>query len=185
MVSIPDCFSESYAEARTKFCGAAAEAGGAIRSRPHPPARGPSGEALYLDTARFGPADATNMLVLISSTHGVEGHCGSGAQIAWLRTGGPAKLPKDTGALILHAVNPYGFAWTRRVTEDNVDLNRNFVDHDKAYPRNDGYSALAHALLHAAEVADKHATWSGTVGEHRNITDLAARLRKEVENGRA
>src|ERR1700749_2398277 len=115
MVSIPACFSESYAEARAKFCRAAAEAGGAIRSWLNPNARGPDGERLYLDTARFGPADATNMLVLISSTHGVEGHCGSGAQIAWLATGGADRLPKDTGALIVHAINPYGFAWTRRV----------------------------------------------------------------------
>ena len=44
-------------------------------------------------------------------------------------------------------INPYGFAWTRRVTEDNVDLNRNFVDHDKPYPRNDGYLAIADAVL--------------------------------------
>ena len=58
-----------------------------------------------------------------------------------------AKLPKDTGALIVHAINPYGFAWTRRVNEDNVDLNRNFVDHDKGYPKNDGYLALADAIL--------------------------------------
>ncbi|MGE5150764.1 MAG: DUF2817 domain-containing protein, partial [Rhodospirillaceae bacterium] len=96
MVSIPACFSESYAEARTKFCRAAAQAGGAIRSWSNPHARGPDGEKLYLDTARFGPADARNMLVLISSTHGVEGHCGSGAQIAWLATGGADKLPEDT-----------------------------------------------------------------------------------------
>ena len=41
----------------------------------------------------------------------------------------------------------YGFAWTRRVNEDNVDLNRNFVDHDKAYPKNDGYLAIADAVL--------------------------------------
>ena len=147
MVSISECFSESYAEARTKFCGAAATAGGAIRSWFNPHAQGPNGERLFLDTARFGPADAPNMLVLISSTHGVEGHCGSGAQIAWLATGGAAKLPKDTGALIVHAINPYGFAWTRRVNEDNVDLNRNFVDHDKAYPKNDGYLAIADAVL--------------------------------------
>ena len=147
MASIPECFSESYAEARAKFCGAAAAAGGAIRSWSNPHAKGPTGEALYLDTARFGAAEASNMLVLISSTHGVEGHCGSGAQIAWLRTGGPSRLPKDTGALIVHAINPYGFAWTRRVTEDNVDLNRNFVDHDKAYPKNDGYIAIADAIL--------------------------------------
>jgi hypothetical protein len=147
MVSIPACFSESYAEARAKFCRAAAEAGGALRSWLNPNALGPNGERLYLDTARFGPADAPSMLVLISSTHGVEGHCGSGAQIAWLATGGPAKLPKGTGALVVHAINPYGFAWTRRVTEDNVDLNRNFVDHDKAYPKNDGYFAIAEAIL--------------------------------------
>jgi len=147
MVSIAACFSESYAEARTKFCRAAAEAGGAIRSWFNPNASGPDGGKLYLDTARFGPSDASNMLVLISSTHGVEGHCGSGAQIAWLATGGASKLPKDTGALIVHAINPYGFAWTRRVNEDNVDLNRNFVDHDKAYPTNEGYLAIADAIL--------------------------------------
>ncbi len=147
MVSIPACFSESYAEARPKFCSAAASADGALRSWFNPHVKGPNGELLYLDTARFGPADAPNMLVLISSTHGVEGHCGSGAQISWLATGGPTKLPKDTGALLVHAINPYGFAWTRRVNEDNVDLNRNFVDHDKAYPKNEGYLAIAEAIL--------------------------------------
>ncbi|MDP2333316.1 MAG: M14 family metallopeptidase [Reyranella sp.] len=147
MISVPECFSESYAEARPKFCSAAAQAGGALRSWFNPKARGPNGEALYLDTARFGSADAANMLVLIAGTHGVEGHCGSGAEIAWLRTGGPDRLPKDTGALVVHAINPYGFAWTRRVTEDNVDLNRNFVDHDKGYPENEGYLALAEAIL--------------------------------------
>ncbi len=147
MVSVPECFSESYADARPKFCAAAAQAGGALRSWLNRKARGPNGEALYLDTARFGAADAANMLVLIAGTHGVEGHCGSGAEIAWLRSGGPARLPADTGALLIHAINPYGFAWTRRVTEDNVDLNRNFVDHDKGYPANEGYLAIAEAVL--------------------------------------
>jgi hypothetical protein len=147
MISVSECFSESYAEARPKFCGAAAAASGELRSWLNPNGRGPTGEALYLDTARFGPRDAKNMLVLIAGTHGVEGHCGSGAQIAWLRNGGPGKLPTDTGALLIHALNPHGFAWTRRVTEDNVDLNRNFVDHDKAYPKNEGYVALADAIL--------------------------------------
>ena len=147
MASIPACFSESYAEARPKFCEAAASAGGALKSYLNPNGRGPNGEALYLDTARFGPADTPHILVMISSTHGVEGHCGSGGQIAWLRTGGASKLPEGVGVLIVHAINPHGFAWTRRVNEDNVDLNRNFVDHDKAYPPNSGYDELAPALL--------------------------------------
>ena len=50
MVSISECFSESYAEARTKFCSAAATAGGAIRSWFNPHAQGPNGERLFLDT---------------------------------------------------------------------------------------------------------------------------------------
>jgi hypothetical protein len=170
MVSISECFSESYAEARAKFCGAAATAGGALRSWFNPHAKGPNGELLYLDTARFGPADATNMLVMISSTHGVEGHCGSGAQVAWLRTGGAAKLPKDTGVLLVHAINPYGFAWTRRVNEDNVDLNRNFVDHDKGYPRNDGYLEIADAILPAlwddASIAESERTFAAFAQKH-------------------
>jgi hypothetical protein len=170
MVSIAECFSPSYAEARPKFCSAAAAAGGSLRSWLNPKARGPGGEALYLDTARFGAKDATRMLVLISGTHGVEGHCGSGAEIAWLRTGGPHKLPEDTGALLIHAINPYGFAWSRRVTEDNVDLNRNFVDHDKAYPRNIGYEAIAAAVLpkewNEASLAETQRVFEAYAQEH-------------------
>ena len=98
MVSVSECFSESYAEARPKVLrrrgGRRRRAALLVQS----PWSQPRWRLLYLDTARLGPLDAANMLVLISSTHGVEGHCGSGAQIAWLRTGGPAKLPKDTGA---------------------------------------------------------------------------------------
>ena len=48
--------------------------------------------------------------------------------------------------LLLHAVNPYGFSHIRRVTEDNVDLNRNFQDFSKPLPENRGYAAI-HDLL--------------------------------------
>jgi Protein of unknown function (DUF2817) len=105
-------------------------------------------EMLYLDTARFGPVDARNMLVLIAGTHGVEGHGGSGAEIAlaaYRRSVEAAE--RHRCALLVHAINPYGFAWSRRVTEDNADLNRNFVDHDKAYPVNAGYEEIAKAIL--------------------------------------
>jgi hypothetical protein len=36
-------------------------------------------------------------------------------------------LPEETSVVLLHALNPYGFAWRRRVNENNVDLNRNFL----------------------------------------------------------
>jgi hypothetical protein len=48
--------------------------------------------------------------------------------------------------MAVHAINPHGFAWLRRVTEDNVDLNRNFVDFAAPLPENPGYDALAEAL---------------------------------------
>jgi hypothetical protein len=47
--------------------------------------------------------------------------------------------------VLLHALNPYGFAWNRRVNEDNADINRNFVDH-AAPPANPAYDALAEAI---------------------------------------
>ena len=55
-------------------------------------------------------------------------------------------MPKDVGIVMIHAINPYGFAHLRRVNEDNVDLNRNFVDHSQPYPRNPGYEELAEVL---------------------------------------
>lgn len=144
-MSVVENFSKTYAEAREKFCAAAAAAGASLRSKRNP-TKGPAGETLYTDVARLGPDDAPNMLVLTSATHGIEGYCGSGSQISWLRNRGAATLPPDTGVLLIHAVNPHGFAWTRRVNEDNVDLNRNFVNHGKPYPKNEGYVELADAI---------------------------------------
>ncbi len=50
---------------------------------------------------------------------------------------------------IVHSLNPYGYSWLRRVNEDNIDLNRNFVDHDKHYPPNTVYDQLADAICPA------------------------------------
>jgi hypothetical protein len=50
---------------------------------------------------------------------------------------------------MIHALNPYGFAWNRRVNEENVDLNRNFIDHAGPYPANSGYEHLKTAIAPA------------------------------------
>lgn len=162
-------FSTSYGEAREKFLAAAAACGARTAHWPHP-LTGPAGETLACDTAWLGPADAQRVLVLVSATHGVEGFCGSGPQIALLRR--PPRLPQDTAVLLLHAVNPHGFAWQRRVTEENVDLNRNWVDFTQPLPANPGYAelhaaycppSLAAATLAAAEA--QIATWRAQHGE--------------------
>ena len=138
-------FSGSYGEARRKFLAAAGRAGAAIRHHVHP-MKGPAGEELATDVARLGPDKASRVLGIGSGTHGVEGYCGSGAQTALLTEALAAHLPDDTAIVFIHAINPYGFAWDRRVNEDNVDLNRNFVDHSKPYPENPGYEELADAI---------------------------------------
>ena len=134
-------FSSHYDEARDKFLRAAATAGARVQHWPHP-LPGPRGEALATDTAWVGPDDASRVLVVISATHGVEGFAGSGTQIDLLQGAAAARLPAGTALLLLHAVNPHGFAWWRRVTEENVDLNRNWIDFSQPLPANPGYESL-------------------------------------------
>lgn len=140
--SLEGYFAVDYRAARAGFLSACRAAGAAVESHKNP-TRGPDGEALFADLAWLGPPTADRVLVTLSATHGVEGFCGSGVQVGWLKSGLYKELPAGVALLQIHAINPHGFAWLRRVTEDNVDLNRNFIEHDKPYPRNKGYEELA------------------------------------------
>src|SRR5258708_537425 len=142
-------FPTDYGDARSRFRRAAETAGGQLRSYRNPTS-GPLGEALACDCAWFGPEDAAKVLVIMSGTHGVEGFCGTGVQLDWLEEGNAAALPEGHAALLIHAINPYGFAWIRRVTEENVDLNRNFLDFAAKLPENPAYDELADALVPSA-----------------------------------
>ena len=140
-------FADGYRQARQWFRAAATAAGADLSSVRNDVAQGPEGEDLVTDVAWLGPRSASRVLVAVSGTHGIEGYCGSACQIDLLRAG-PALAP-DTAVLLVHALNPYGFAYQRRVDENNVDLNRNFVDHAKP-PVNRDYPAL-HPLLVPAD----------------------------------
>ena len=143
-------FSQTYAEARQKFLAAATARGGDLQSHPHP-LPGRDGEPLAMDVLRVGPADARALLVLSSACHGVEGFCGSGAQVALLGDEGWHRLADEAGVALLyiHALNPHGFSWWRRVTHENVDLNRNFHDFSHPLPGNTGYDRLARHIVPA------------------------------------
>ena len=144
------CFARSYADARAKFIAAARERGLEPAAATLPDRRGSEGEELAIDSVLLGPLDAPQLLMLSSGVHGVEGFCGSGCQLALLRDR-ELMARVDAGAhaiLLIHALNPYGFSHLRRTNEDNVDLNRNFIDFD-APPDNPGYAAL-HPILFPA-----------------------------------
>jgi len=140
-----DFFSATYTEARQRFLDAATDAGFAPEHHVNPE-KGPNGEELATDVLRIGPDDARRVLFTMSATHGVEGFCGSGAQVGTLATRQFTELPPETALVMIHAINPYGFAWLRRVNEDNVDLNRNHVEHGGTYPDNPGYRELRDAI---------------------------------------
>lgn len=73
------------------------------------------------------PAQRTKrrLLIVSSGVHGVEGFVGSAVERMLMEEFVTNSLLDTTGVLVIHAINPYGFKHLRRVTENNVDLNRN------------------------------------------------------------
>jgi hypothetical protein len=142
-----DAFSTDYAQARERFLAAAAAAGAATRSDLHP-LKGRAGETLALDVAVLGDPEAAQRLLVSSGCHGVEGFCGSGVQLAALQDSSLLGQARQHGVTLVlaHALNPWGFSHIRRVTHENVDLNRNFQDFSQPLPVNAGYAQL-HSLL--------------------------------------
>lgn len=148
MLSVPQAFASRYAEARRLFLEGAAQASLPIESHPHP-LPGRDGEALAMDVARDGPPDAQALLIVSSGCHGLEGFCGSGVQVFALHDTEWRERAHAAGVAVLyvHALNPYGFSHLRRVTHENVDLNRNFHDFSQPLPINEAYRELAPLLL--------------------------------------
>lgn len=165
-------FAAGYSDARGRFRRAAGERGAEQESHTHPRCSGPDGGSLSIDTAWVGPRTADDVLVCVSGTHGVEGLCGSACQVEILGGALGGGLPSGTAALFVHALNPYGMAHDRRVNEDNVDLNRNGIDH-AAPPAGVGYEFVHDALVPPA--------WAGPPREaaDRALGDMLA------ERGRA
>jgi len=151
MIGVTAAFSPSYAQARLKFLEAAASAGLAVVSHVHPEL-GREGEALAMDVALDGAHDADRLLIVTSACHGVEGHAGSGVQVFALHDAEWRDKVRSAGVAVLyvHALNPYGFSHIRRVTQENVDLNRNFHDFSQPLPVNAAYADV-HTMLLPAE----------------------------------
>ena len=140
------CFANSYIEARHNFLNACSTAATFTKAWQHP-LRGIVGEKLYLDLAWFGDVAAKKVLVLISGTHGVEGYCGSGIQVSSIATGWHCQANSDVAIAMIHGLNPYGMSHLRRVNEDGVDVNRNFIDFSQPLPKNTFYDDLVDVIV--------------------------------------
>ena len=135
-MGVADRFSDSYEQARDRFRAAAAA---------HP-AAGDQGsldvlDGFTIDWAWTGDADAGRVQVFSTGLHGVEGYAGGAAALEMLEAG------DETPTLWLHALNPWGMAHWRRVNEENVDLNRNFLADGAPYEADDeAYGAFDELL---------------------------------------
>lgn len=123
-------FSADYVTARERFRDAARRAGATLDAL-ELEARGPRKETLTIDIAHLGDRDARHVLLCTSGLHGVEAFAGSAVQLAALSI--PPAVPAGCALVVAHVLNPYGMAWLRRVNENNVDLNRNFLRNDERW----------------------------------------------------
>lgn len=143
----------SYVEMRARFLEVARASSWAVETIKHPLSSAFS-EAVAVDVASAGPADANKVIFILSGVHGTELHSGSAAQLVLMEDGLP---DSDCRIVHVHGVNAYGCAVLSRTDENNVDPNRNVLADYSALPGNEAYDALHYAICPAE--------WDGAVRE--------------------
>ncbi len=101
------------------------------------------------------PARGTKekLLMVNSGLHGIEGFTGSAIQNMFIDRILEQHLHENMGVLLIHGLNPFGFKYHRKVTENNIDLNRNCVRGDQMFDiRNEGFAALTDMLMPSGPV---------------------------------
>lgn len=103
---------------------------------------------LTIDTLYIPAEKKKSRLIIFSAgVHGAEGFAGSAIEQLFLKEVLPQVDRSSTGFLLIHSVNPYGMKYNRRVTENNVDLNRNSDASRKLFSiKNAGYKKLQEFL---------------------------------------
>lgn len=137
-----EAFAADYESARQAFSTAGQGVTARLLDLPIV-ASGPDGLPLGIDVARVGSSDPEWAVIVTGGLHGVEGIFGSAVQVAWMRSTAATQVDANGIVVLVHAVNPFGFAWRRRVNEDNIDLNRNFLPPGGSIPESPpGYVGL-------------------------------------------
>ena len=149
-------FQESYEDCRKNFLKSAAQTGKTHKNVRIGRFLIPSNKAqdLSMDYMYIPALKSDRLMVLSSGIHGIEGFAGSAMQIMFLKEILPLLGRERPSFLLLHAVNPFGFKHNRKVTENNVDLNRNSdLSPELFNNKNEGYKEF-NALLNPTEKVD-------------------------------
>jgi hypothetical protein len=68
-----------------------------------------------------GSENADKIMILSSGVHGAEGFAGSAVQLYFMDKYINSEFLDKTAILLIHGVNPFGFKYERRVTQNNVE----------------------------------------------------------------
>ena len=153
-----ESFHVSYEQIRVHLQELTDELGVEIFSHPID-----EGDGLFIDSFYLpSTGEKTNLIVLTTGVHGMEGYIGSVMLDVFFEEVYPTLDTGNTGVLVVANVNPYGMKYYRRYNENNVDLNRNFIlDWDnfdlasnKEYPKVDTFlgptGKIGNGLWHEA-----------------------------------
>ncbi len=126
-LALPGYFKENYTQSRSDFTRFSPEwAKGRISHGTPFKVLSEKDPDLTVDSLLIGSPTDKNLVVIVSGIHGPETFAASAIQHFFLNERAQAFAKKGVAVLLVHAMNPYGFKFERRVTESNVDLNRNF-----------------------------------------------------------
>ncbi|MFC3041170.1 M14 family metallopeptidase [Virgibacillus xinjiangensis] len=75
------------------------------------------------------------VIFLSCGEHGIEGYAGAASIQLFVEEFMDKIDPSDTGICLIHAINPWGMRHFRRVTENNIDLNRNYIYNRSSLPK--------------------------------------------------
>jgi hypothetical protein len=108
---------------------------------------------LTVDYAWLAPLKTPRkLLVLLSGIHGAETYAGSAILHLFMNEILPLANRDHLGILMVHAMNPYGFKYHQRCTENHVNLNRNFSVSGELFKTKNPASQKMHDLFHMKEM---------------------------------
>ena len=122
-------FSDTYDESRQKFIDALPVIQTKFPNAVHHAHALANDPSVSIDWITAEPAQKQKLFILTTGQHGIEGYTGTAIQQLFIRDYLPRFDSKTTGLLLVHAINPWGMKYRRKVNGGNVDLNRNFNMH--------------------------------------------------------
>lgn len=99
-------------------------------------------------------SETKNLIIITSGTHGPEAYLGSALQYYFMQNVLPNIEIENTGVILIHALNAWGFKHHKRADMNNINLNRNFdLDKNLFETKNLGYEKLKENLEIRSELS--------------------------------